>query len=491
VPLPESYVEKVARVGREAGAVGLLAVACRKLASPFAGWGGITFFEKRLEGWTAPAVVSSSEFRVLQMSGSDVAALREGGDPAQDAAALADRFMRGDRAFGAVDADGRICHVRWVATTRVHIPEIDRDIVLAPHQAYFYNGYTRPDVRRRGIDGLVRNFIFATLQSEGFATVYSYVRRDNREGLRAASRWQQAAGTVRYIRALRSTRLAGVSGANIPRLEKPTMRNLSQQSREDEWKRWFNSWLAEPLSKRSTGCAALTEESFKSTSEFIEEALRIDPERDVVLDVGCDSAMISRLIAPRTRRFAGVDFITAMLKDAAGLSVATADGQRAWFTAADACHLPFRSHVFTKVYCSAMLHTLPTREHGLRAIDELIRVTAGSGLVLLSSVPDQKKRKAARFDLWKRASWWGRISLPVRWAVPSPIKQLARRALRRPSTELPEFIHYDLDALQRSLEARGLRCEIRNFPAGYWSDEFRISRSNLLIHVTERTALSR
>jgi SAM-dependent methyltransferase len=483
------YAEKTARISREAGAAGLLALACRKLVSPFVEWGGITFFERPLDGWTASATGASPGFQAVQLSAADVDALREGGDPTQDVTALAERFTRGDRAFGAVDASGRICHVRWVATSRVHIPEIGRDIVLAPRQAYFYNGYTRPDARRLGIDGLVRNFIFATLQSEGVSSVYSYVRRDNRVGYRAASRWQQAVDTVRYLRIFRSNPwLTGISKASIPRLEEPKTRPLPD-TREDAWKQWFNSWLGEPLAKRSTGCAALTDDSFKSAAEFIERTLRIDPESDVVLDVGCDSAMISRLVAPHAKRFGGVDFITAMLKDAASLDVSTADGHPAWFAAADACQLPFRPRTFTKVYCSAMLHTLSTHEHGLRAIDELIRVTASNGSVLLSSVPDQTKRMAARLDLWKHAGWMDRISLPVRWVIPRRIKQLGRRALRRPSTGLPEFLHYDLRALRRSLEARGLRCEIRDFPPGYWNEEFRISRSNLLVHVPESAVL--
>ena len=482
------YAAKTARISREAGAAGLLALAVRKLASPFVEWGGITFFERPLDGWTASATGASPGFQAVQLSAADVDALREGGDPTQDVTALAERFTRGDRAFGAVDANGRICHVRWVATSRVHIPEIGRDIVLAPRQAYFYNGYTRPDARRHGIDGLVRNFIFATLQSEGFSSVYSYVRLDNRVGYRAASKWQQAVGTVRHLRLFRSNPwLTGISRANIPKLETPNTRTLPE-NREDAWKQWFNSWLTEPLSKRSTGCAALTDDSFKSATDFIEKTLRFDRERDVVLDVGCDSAMISRLVAPHTKRFGGVDFIPAMLKDAASLNVSTADGHQAWFTAADATNLPFRSRTFTKVYCSAMLHVLPTHQHGFRAIDELIRVTASNGLLLLSSLPDQTKRTAARLDIWKRAGWMERLSLPVRWVIPRGIKQFARRALGRPSTELPEFLHYDLPALQRSLEARGLRCEIRDFPAGYWNEEFRISRSNLLVHVPEGAA---
>ena len=81
----------------------------------------------------------------------------------------------------------------------VHIPEIDRDIVLHPQQAYFYNGYTRRDARRRGIDGLVRRALFERLRFEGFTRVCSYVRRENAAGLRAASRWQRPTGTIRYI----------------------------------------------------------------------------------------------------------------------------------------------------------------------------------------------------------------------------------------------------------------------------------------------------
>jgi ribosomal protein S18 acetylase RimI-like enzyme len=216
------YTEKISRIGRETGAVGLLTIACRTLAAPLVTCGGIRFFERQLNASTPPQAAASPGFQAVRLSAAELDALRDGGDPTQDAAALADRFVRGDRAFGAVDATGRICHVRWVATSRAHIPELDRDIVLAPHQAYFYNGYTRPDARRRGVDGLVRNFIFATLQAEGFSRVYSYVRLDNRPGLRAASRWQQPIGTVRYIRIRHSSPwLTTISGANIPRLEEP------------------------------------------------------------------------------------------------------------------------------------------------------------------------------------------------------------------------------------------------------------------------------
>ncbi len=477
-----TYAVKTARVRRESGTRGLLALTCRRLASPLVTWGGLAFFEKELDDCRPSDEACAPGFSALQLSMSDMDALRDGGDPEQDVAALEARFRRGDRAFAAIDAAGRVCHVRWVATSRVHIPEIARDIVLEPGEAYFYNGYTRPDARRCGVDGLVRNFIFATLQSEGYRRVYSYVRLDNGAGFRAASRWQHPLGIVRYLSVRKSTPWTTRGGPRIPKLEASETQPL-QRSREEAWKRWFNSWLDEPLAKRSTGCAPVADSSLASAAGFITATLKADSERDIVLDVGCDSALVSRFVAPHARRFGGVDFITAMLKDGARLGVRTADGHPAWFAAADACRLPFRSQTFTKVYCSAMLHTLPTHEHGSRAIEELIRVTRHNGTVLLSSVPDRAKRLTARLELLKRASWPARMSLPIRWAIPSAVRQLGRRVLRRPSRELPEFLHYDLRALKRALEARGLQCEICDFPPDYWNPEFRTSRSNLLIHV--------
>src|SRR5688500_17040054 len=77
------YAAKTARISREAGAAGLLTLALRKLASPFVEWGGITFFERPLDGWAASAIGASPGFQALQLTAADVDALREGGDPTQ------------------------------------------------------------------------------------------------------------------------------------------------------------------------------------------------------------------------------------------------------------------------------------------------------------------------------------------------------------------------------------------------------------------------
>jgi SAM-dependent methyltransferase len=478
-----AVVEKTAAAHREYGLGGVASRVCHRAAAPIVKWGGISFFERHLNATEGPASPAASGVFIRQLSIAELDEMLEGGDPDQDALALAARFRRGERAFGAFDASGRLCHVRWVSTSRVYVPEIDRDIVLRPREAYFYNGYTRPDARRRGIDGLVRNAIFATLRSEGFITACSYVRLDNPAGLRAASRWQRAVGTVRYITLQRCKPFViGTSAAGLPELKEPAGPGEAQTARVEAWRAWFTSWIGEPLSKRSTGCAALHEAAFESSAAFIERSLELS-QVDTVLDVGCDSAMITRLIAPHARRVLGIDFIHGMLRDTNKLQLAVADGTAPWFVTADACRLPIRSDTFKKVYCSAMLHTLPTREHGLSAIEELVRVTTHGGTVLIASVPDASKRFASRVDIWKRARAIEKVTLPVRWLMPAGVKRLAREMLRLPATGLPEFLDYDLRGLARSLEARGMRCEVRDFPTDYWSGEFRTSRSNLLIFI--------
>jgi ubiquinone/menaquinone biosynthesis C-methylase UbiE len=479
---PARYTGRAAEIRREEGLLSLSSRILHKLVGSVVDWGGITFFERTLD---VECSLPQPAITVREVRAPEVAALKDGLDPTQPLEEITCRFQRGDRAFAAVDGDGAGVHTRWLTTSRAYIPEIDREIVLGRHQAYFYNGYTRPDRRRRGIDGLVRSLIFATLRPEGITAVYSYVRRDNPVGLRAAARWQRPVGTVWYVRIGRSRRFVfGARQSAFPALIRTGRSEPTDAGRERAWRRWFESWPGEPLSKRSTGCSSLPEPYFQSAASFIASALQLTPADDV-LDVGCDSAMISRLIAPGCRRFTGLDFIPEMLRDARDLAMARGTRTNNRFIAGDARLLPIRSGTFGKVYCSAVIHTLPTTADGLAVIDELIRVTARGGTVLVSSVPDRAKRFANRLQIWRRASWLEKVTLPCRWAVPRSVRQLARRLLAIPSGGPPGFLDYDLRAIARALQARGLTCTIRDFPADYWNRDFRTTRSNLLITIPQ------
>jgi hypothetical protein len=59
---------------------------------------------------------------------------------------------------------------------------------------------------------------------------------------------------------------------------------------------------------------------------------------------------------------------------------------------------------------------------------------------------------------------------------------LGRRFASRRRSAI-DLLWYDLAALERRLEAVGVACEIFDAPTGYWSRDFRRTRSNLLIHV--------
>lgn len=207
-------------------------------------------------------------------------------------------------------------------------------------------------------------------------------------------------------------------GPELPVLVKRTEIEKSRQdklSRARAWHAWFESWLDEPHAKRSSGFSSLPEEYFVSAADYIVSALALDPKSDFVLDVGCDSAMISRLVAPRCRRLVGVGFIPGLLADIPDEAARSAASGRACFVAADGRFLSFKSHIFTKAYCSAVIHTLPSVEDGARMIEELVRVCRPGGTVLVASIPDRAKRFSAYLEAWRRSGLAGRRSnLPIR-----------------------------------------------------------------------------
>jgi ubiquinone/menaquinone biosynthesis C-methylase UbiE/GNAT superfamily N-acetyltransferase len=415
------------------------------------------------------------------------AALIVDGRPSLDIPKIAERFDRGDRCFVAIDAAGRVAHCRWVATAAAEIPELDMDLVLWPGEAYFYDGYTRPDARGRGVDAAVRTHIFRWLRSAGYQQVYSYVRGDNPVGLRAAARLQHCVGKVAYCkpRGCRTFIFGGQPPA-LPLLLPRTFsasEQMERQVRAEKSRAWFQDWLNRPLPQRSTGFHEMPPEYFRATADFISTMLDLDPAKDVVLDVGCDSAMVSSFIASRSAAFFGTDFMPGLLIDAPRDAVQTAVGRPGAFAAADGRRLPYRSAVFTKAYCCAVIHVLASREDGIRMINEIVRACRPGAQVLIASVPDTAKSSAAFEELWRAAGAVEKMRLLVARALP----QRARKALRRLTgidrRDPIVLLEYDLRRLESMLSAHGLDCRIVDFPDNYPSRDFRRTRSSLLIGV--------
>jgi hypothetical protein len=198
-------IEKARAVRRESGSSYLLLYGLQRLLSPFLTFGSIRFFARDLRQ-ALPEGSCSVQIQLHRTASAEFALLLPRSSYSPSPTQIRERVDQGDECFVALDAEGNVAHARWVATSgRRRIPELNRDWVLGPGEAYMYDGYTRPDVRCRGVDGCVRRFIFNSLRADGLETVYSYVQGANPVGLRAVVHWQHYVGAAWYLQLRGST----------------------------------------------------------------------------------------------------------------------------------------------------------------------------------------------------------------------------------------------------------------------------------------------
>jgi hypothetical protein len=197
--LPSS-VTKVVRLLREEGLGRLAMVSLRLATSPLLGFGRVVFFLRELDGqWSTPRAPAGISVRLASLP--ELPRLVAARPPDAGLVELfRQRFRRGDWCVVAVEKNGTVAHSRWVSTLATLIPELNMEIRLRSGEAYLYDGSTRPDARGRGIDGVVRCFVFDKLRATGLNRVYSYCRGDNRPALRAANRWQTPVGEMWFLR---------------------------------------------------------------------------------------------------------------------------------------------------------------------------------------------------------------------------------------------------------------------------------------------------
>jgi ribosomal protein S18 acetylase RimI-like enzyme len=193
-------LRKAAKVMRDGGPLRLCLMLLRLAASPVIEFGRVVFFLRELDGtWTTPKLPPGLEVGLA--ASSDLPRVVSDGRPDPQLPQLCrQRFERGDHCVLIKTDDGTVAHSRWVTTVATAIPELGMSIVPRPGEAYLYDGYTRPDQRSRGIDGVVRCFVFDMLRANGYKRVYSYVRGNNEPGLRAANRWQACVGEIWFLR---------------------------------------------------------------------------------------------------------------------------------------------------------------------------------------------------------------------------------------------------------------------------------------------------
>jgi len=94
------------------------------------------------------------------------------------------RFGRGDRCFG-VWSGGELASTRWLARGTVRLAYVDREAVLGPTDVYFYDVYTAPEHRRRGISRLAAVVVPELLAAEGARRIVGVLEPENRAGIGA------------------------------------------------------------------------------------------------------------------------------------------------------------------------------------------------------------------------------------------------------------------------------------------------------------------
>ena len=112
-----------------------------------------------------------------------------------------ERMQQNHRCFmGIEEHTGKLANYRWVNTSKAHIPEINRYLVLKPDEVYAFDLKTLPEFRRRGIDAYTRNHVYSYLGTLGFRKLYAYIHGDNHPSLKASRHFLKRIGCIWYVR---------------------------------------------------------------------------------------------------------------------------------------------------------------------------------------------------------------------------------------------------------------------------------------------------
>ncbi len=224
-----------------------------------------------------------------------------------------------------------------------------------------------------------------------------------------------------------------------------------------EWKQQYDQWADVDPNCASTG-QRRDDAELDGLAAWLAERLQLAPGESL-LDVGCSTGALTTRLARHAGPVTGVDFSEALIEAArrhhAGTGVT--------FVPAEAADLPFADATFDKGCCFGVLGTLPETGYARRSIAELVRVVRPGGIVVVGSLPDDR-RKHAFFDQLDAALPWWRRSVPrvLRWGV----KKLLCPTSRPGQTQIRWF---DVEVEAALLRANGIDVTVIDDPqyAGY------------------------
>lgn len=134
-----------------------------------------------------------------------------------------------------------------------------------------------------------------------------------------------------------------------------------------------------------------TGKGFKRDVDYIFSTLAFTSDSRV-LDLCCGNGLFSFAISDRVHKVVGLDMSDSMLEMANQQVV-----QNVELVRGEAVSLPFRDNVFDFTYCMTSFHYFPDYSYAESAIKEIIRVTKGSGMILLTDIP---ARDSISYYLW-------------------------------------------------------------------------------------------
>lgn len=196
---------KITQLFGDGGLPAVAAAACHKLISPWIETGYIEFFAGDFCR-CIPTDMCNAAMSVRQASIDDIPMILDVYESPGSAEKIEKRFGSGDSCFIAVNGRNNVVHVSWVSHRLIRVPELNLELPLRRGELYNYDVYTRPDMRRQGVDAAARACTYRQLREMGCHRIYLYVHGENVAGLRAARRSLNSIRMLRYWR-LRSARL--------------------------------------------------------------------------------------------------------------------------------------------------------------------------------------------------------------------------------------------------------------------------------------------
>jgi len=105
--------------------------------------------------------------------------------------------------------------------------------------------------------------------------------------------------------------------------------------------------------------------------------------KDLVLDVGCGTGLLTKYIASRVNHFVGIDLAGKVLKAAEERSRRLRIKQNVSLMRADVDNLPFKDGVFDKIFALTLLQNVP---EPCETLQEMVRVVKNKSQIAVTGL---------------------------------------------------------------------------------------------------------